>query len=251
MSLNLQGPRWSPDGEWMAVANVVSDQVVHTSLVRPDGTGFHELFPDPSTSTGVAVWTADGRWIACETWDPNDDSRAGVYMMKASDGSGLTKIAPSGIPGSFSPDGKRLVFTAWDNDKPRLALVDVDTTSLPRPSGSGFRMFGPAEVGAYPGFMPDGETIYAAVDGKMELFDLNGNLLKTISAPGGSVAEPRLSPDGTRFVFIYWDLSRDLNDDQDDSAIASMKVDGTDLQIISPIAGVEQVAPDLQPVTRP
>jgi len=195
----------------------------------------------------VAVWTPDGEWVACESWDPNDDSRAGVYLMSSADGSGLLKIAPSGIPGAFSPDGKRFVYTAWDNDKPRLATVDIDTGY--RMQGTGFKMFGPAEVGAYPGFMPDGKTIYAAVDGNMELFDLDGKLLKTIPAPGGSVSEPRLSPDGTRFVFIYWDLSSNFNDQLDDSSIASMKIDGTDLQVHVPPTGSqhEQAAPDWQP----
>jgi len=241
LSPDLQVPRWSPDGEWIAAARVISDSVVHLALFRPDGSDYHELAADSSLSLGAAAWTPDGQWLAAEGWDPNDDSKGGIYVLKASDGSGLRQLVtgaalgnPSdGIPGSFSPDGKQLVFTTANaNGDQILALVNFD--------GTGAKVIGTRPVGAYPGFLRFGPAIYVAMDGLMAIFDIEGNLLKTIPAPGGSVDEARLSPDGRRFAFIYWQGNTD-------PAIASMKTDGTDLQIAVARTGDDQTAPDWQP----
>jgi hypothetical protein len=187
---------------------------------------------------GVAVWTPDGEWLACEGWDSTDATRDGIYMVKVADGSGLVKIAPPGIPGSFSADGKRLVFSVEKGDGHRLAIVNRD--------GTNFAMLGSEDVEAYPGFMPDG-TIYDAVGDRMGLFDLEGTLLREVSAPIGTINEARLSPSGKRFVFAHFAPPGDY------AAIATINIDGTDLQILVPtISGEdalhsEQGSPDWQP----
>jgi Tol biopolymer transport system component len=231
---DLEVPRWSPDGQWIAVASVHpgGDRIV-PAVIRPDGTGFREVAPDATLNMGAAAWTPTGDRIACESWDPTDASRDGIWVMRVSDGSGLRRIATRGIPGSFSADGSRLVYTVdKENGSQQLALVNVD--------GTGERVLDTPDLGAYPGFMPDGRTIYVAMQGKMGLFDLDGKLLRQISAPGGSIGEARITPDGTRFVFIYWP-------DGGDSTIASMTIDGTDLRIVAPAFGDEQDSPDWQP----
>jgi len=43
-SPDLEVPRWSPDGEWIAAARAESDQSVHVSLVRADGSGPDHLW---------------------------------------------------------------------------------------------------------------------------------------------------------------------------------------------------------------
>jgi Tol biopolymer transport system component len=237
-SPDLEVPRWSPDGEWIAVARVEPDHSVHVSLIRADGSGYHELHPDPTLNLGAAAWTPDGEWLACEAWDPTDDTRDGIYMVKVADGSGLVKIAPPGVPGSFSADGKRLVFSVEETDGHRLAIVTRD--------GTGFAMLGSEDVEAYPGFMPDG-TIYDSIGDRMGFFDLEGTLLRKVSAPIGTINEARLSPDGKRFVFAHFGPPGNY------AAIATMNVDGTDFQILVPaISGQdalhsEQGTPDWQP----
>jgi dipeptidyl aminopeptidase/acylaminoacyl peptidase len=236
-SPDLEVPRWSPDGEWIAAVREEPDHDVHVSLVRADGSGYHELHPDPTLNLGVVAWTPDGEWIACEAWDPTDKTRDGIYIVKVADGSGLARIAPRGIPGSFSADGKRLVFSVEDGKGHRLAVVNID--------GTGFAMLGSENVEAYPGFMPDG-TLYDAIADKMGVFDLEGTLLRTFAAPSGTINEARLSPNGKRFVFAHFGPS-------DYAAIATISVDGTDLEIVVPaIQGEdalhsEQGTPDWQP----
>ena len=237
-SPDFEAPRWSPDGMWIAGARQEADDSVHVSLIRADGSGYRELHPDPTLNLGVAAWTPDGEWLACEAWDPTDETRDGIYMVKVADGSGLVKIAPKGIPGSFSADGKRLVFGVEEGDGHRLAVVNVD--------GTGYAKLGTEISNDVPGFMPDG-TIYDTIRDKMGFFDLDGTLLRTFGAPIGTTNEVRLSPDGKRFVFVHFAPPGDY------AAIATINVDGTDLQIVVPaIEGQdalhsEQSTPDWQP----
>src|SRR5262245_28925457 len=79
-SPDRQVPRWSPDGQWIAVAYVHND-TVHAMLVRPDGSDERKLKPDETLNTGVAAWTPDGQWVATESWDPSDASREGVHIF--------------------------------------------------------------------------------------------------------------------------------------------------------------------------
>ena len=60
---DFEVPRWSPDGEWIAVAREEANGV-HVSFIGADGSGYRELHPDPTLNLGVAVWTPDGEWIA-------------------------------------------------------------------------------------------------------------------------------------------------------------------------------------------
>lgn len=236
-SPDLEGQRWSPNGEWIAAAREEPDHNVHVSFIRADGSGYRELHPDPTLNLGVATWTPDGEWIACEAWDPSDETRAGIYLVKVADGSGLVKIAPPGIPGTFSADGKRMVFSVAEGDKHRLAIVNRD--------GTGFAKLGTEDADPVPGFMPDG-TIYDTIRDRLGFFDLDGTLLRTMSAPSGTINDARLSPDGARFVFTHFGP-------YDTAGIATINVDGTDLQIIVPaILGEdalhsEQGLPDWQP----
>lgn len=237
-SPELAWPRWSPDGVWIAAAREEPDHTVHVSLVRADGSGYRELHPDPTLNLGVMAWAPDGEWIACEAWDPTDETRDGIYIVNVADGSGLVRIAPRGIPGAFSADGKRLVFGLEAGDGHRLAIVNRD--------GTGFAQLGSENVESRPGFMPDG-TLYDTIADRMGFFDLNGTLLRKFGAPIGTINEARLSPDGKRFVFTHFAPPGDY------AAIATINVDGTDLQMVVPaIEGEdavqsEQGAPDWQP----
>jgi Tol biopolymer transport system component len=230
-SPDLEVPRFSPDGSWIVVANGSSEQIVFPVLLQPDGSGVHELHADQTLSLGTCVWTPDGEWLVCEAWDPAAPDRDGIYMLRATDGSGLTMIAPAGIPGSVSADGTQLVYSVTEGHQQRLAVVNLD--------GTGGARLGTTNVDSYPGFMADG-TLYDTTGGVMGFFDRAGDLLRTVAAPGGSMNEARLSPDGQRFVFIYLAPNKG-------GAIATMNIDGTDLQIIVPAMNGERVAPDWQP----
>src|SRR5512132_2974040 len=134
-------PHWSPDGSEVAIFCCDDGMAAH--FVNPDTGSFREVAPpDPTLETHCGFsWSPDGQRLACESFGVTDPSRNGVYSIRASDGGGLTRITsnPGGgdIPGDYSPDGKRLVFSRVDPSRPAKAnvalfVIKVDGTGLRR-----------------------------------------------------------------------------------------------------------------------
>lgn len=117
---------WSPDGKWLAFTGVLGRRAKGAApasdlfVVRADGSGLHRL-----TRTGSAadpVWSPDGRTIVFAelthgAGDPQLITNVAAPLMRVNrDGSDLHELTPLvagqvDIPGSFSPDGTRLLFT--------------------------------------------------------------------------------------------------------------------------------------------
>jgi Tol biopolymer transport system component len=179
-----------------------------------DGTD-RDLHPDSSLNLGVAAWSHDGAWLAFEAWDDGAPDRAGVYLMR-SDGTELHRLTGAAVPGAFSPDDRQLVMTRQEG----LFIVNVDGTNehqvgLLKPTGY-----------SAAGFMPDGRSIYAAADGLLLVIDLATGIATPFEVPGGSITSPRVSPDGTRFVFSFDAIGAPT------TAIWQMRVDGSDPRLV-------------------
>jgi dipeptidyl aminopeptidase/acylaminoacyl peptidase len=151
-------PAWSPDGAWIAFF----DQDSAVALVRPDGSGFHEL---PGTRAAAShtgsrpAWSPDGTEIAY-----GDSASGGLYTVRL-DGLPPTQLVPylgnlTLSDPAWSPDGTRIAF--FDNadvciansdgtDVGRLTYTPVTDTSEP----TGYPAWQPLPEGSAPEGSPE------------------------------------------------------------------------------------------------
>jgi Tol biopolymer transport system component len=214
---------WSPDGSKLAVPYLTNDGRIGTATVNADGTGYTP-FPidDPTLNVGCGTgsWSPDGKRLACETWDDSNPARNGVYTISSADGSGLTRVTsnPLGghdIQGSYSPNGKRIVFIRFDANSNSAGMFVVKTND------GQLRQILPASmilnIGA--DWSPRGNEIIfsrhitADVHGSIWVVHSDGSSLHEIhikgldcgaanSDPNGFGCHgPRWSPDGKNIIF--------------------------------------------------
>jgi len=160
------GPRWSPDGSWIAFqrgARLQHAEGKHIHVMRADGTGQRSL----ARGHGV-VWAPDGRKLAFSRVMADQQGSITPADLFVIDRNGqalrrLTRVATSrwmtgpdrrakvAVLGfAWAPHGDRLAFTQWQGNDfgpwvkgtTALYVVNADGTGLrrlvdPRPAGGG------------------------------------------------------------------------------------------------------------------
>jgi Tol biopolymer transport system component len=131
-------PNFSPDGRLISFVRIKQNERKQALfVVRPNGTGLRPLTP---YSWEVAVkhdWSPDGKLILLTT---NADfvtpgASANLVTIRP-DGTGkieLTKFtggSKNAFAGSYSPDGKHIVFRLEDGDNYSLAVMDLATRAV-------------------------------------------------------------------------------------------------------------------------
>lgn len=107
--------RWSPSGRELALGGCANEGSCASTVVNSD-TGTSRELPLPAQFDNFAavVWSPNGSRLAGEGVSDTDQSVNGIYSVRASDGGDLTRITQprngDDIPGTYSPDGRRLVF---------------------------------------------------------------------------------------------------------------------------------------------
>jgi Tol biopolymer transport system component len=204
-------PRWAPDGSKIVVGAANPEGLFRPATINPDGSGFTLLDnPDPSLYLVAGAWSSDGARLACEGWDDvHPDRTPGVFTVRSSDGGDLVRLTanPFGghdIPGDYSPDGTRIVFSRGNpplHDTNALFVVNADGTGLRQLTPWGLAS-GSAD------WSPDGSKIvFAGAEnrpkGPLWVINPDGTGLRKIfqDTQGGVAFAPVWSPDGTKILF--------------------------------------------------
>lgn len=164
---------WSPDGESIAFADATSERTPGSTdifIVAADGSGLRQV-----TQTGQAIeplWSPDGSTLVF-TAPASGGSIAGAATLWAIgvDGSGLRELThadarTADIAGSFSPDGRRLLFTRLHASLAKALPASIYLLQLE--DGTVERLI---DRGAWPAYSPDGTRIAYATD-----IDENGSV---------------------------------------------------------------------------
>jgi TolB protein len=179
-------PAWSPDGTKLAVT--LSYESNPDIYVVDVATGAKRRLTQTEGIDTEAAWSPDGQSIVFTS------ERGGppqIYRMTA-DGGSPTRISFQGrqnLRASYSPDGKNIALVNLDDNRYRIALLDVASGSM--------RLLSDGRFDEGPSFAPNGATVIYATQGP------KGAELATVSTDGrvrqrlrqtGDVREPAWSP---------------------------------------------------------
>jgi TolB protein len=256
-------PRWFPDGAH--IATCCDSPGGGSRIINPDDKSFRDIdgqFPGLFNPCGSP--SPDGTLLLCETFS-DDGSENGIHTIRSSDGGGLTQITsnPGGddVPGSWSPNGNRIVFQRFAPD-----TFEPEGVFVVNANGTGLKRILPPTIQANCctfNWSPQGNEIafsrHATPDVHSSLWVMHsdGSGLHPIPVPassgcGGANAdpaaigclEPAWSPDGTKIAFAG---GLDLDSD---GQIYVVNTDGTGLTQITHTGGSQSPDWGTHPLAR-
>jgi Tol biopolymer transport system component len=236
---------WSPDATRIAFDSDRDPSVINDVFtMAADGSDVRKV-TDSVGESGDPAWSPDGEVLAFEA-HIGSPAEQGIYVAKASDGSGLRRITT--LPAGFSqdraprisPDGKQIVFTREQSDSASaLFVIDLD--------GSGLRRITSGDL--HPGdatWSPDGTKIAFEAelvsDGRAGpwIVGSDGQGAKSLTGPQDTTGEwvgfsdPVWSPDGTLIMMLEGRHNSDGS-----GGLATINADGTGLAYVTDGKGLE------------
>ena len=117
LPVGLGSPHWSPDGSAIVADAQRTPETRRGSSIQTPGPIARCRTPTrPAFDTfACGVPSPDFERLACAGFGQTDPSLNGIYTVRTSDGGGLRRLTSDTIedaPGDYSPDGKRLVYSA-------------------------------------------------------------------------------------------------------------------------------------------
>lgn len=159
--VHVGGPRWSPDGTWIAYKtgrrpSSNSDEYIYTlAIVSPDGKQNRVLAPelDPQPGRGLC-WLPDGSGLTYLSSAGFQTINLDGKLIKTVKGKfhGLSKIF------EYSPDGRWLLL----HQKPKLLTdsYEIDVSVIPASGGDTIWITHSDGFDGQPNWSADGRTIY-------------------------------------------------------------------------------------------
>ena len=141
-SMDVNEPVWSPDGKRIAfeVQNLATADPPNRRaifIVNADGSGLRQLTDWSLNGGDHPDWSPDGKRILFRAVSTAERDAGNLYTI-APDGTGLTQLThypprKTVLLGSFSPDGRWIVFSRFnDTAYPSIYVMRTDGTALRR-----------------------------------------------------------------------------------------------------------------------
>jgi Tol biopolymer transport system component len=114
-------PAWSPDDEWIAYSQTMSEQEGSRVTLRKIRVGSQEAVQlldgiTPGTST---AWSPDGQWILCQT-------NEGLVRITPEGGPTKVLLSEPPIDFTFAPDSRHVFVLAESETSGHFALIEID-----------------------------------------------------------------------------------------------------------------------------
>jgi len=182
------GVTWSPDGEWLAVVRSPID-VGDTWLVRPDGSGVHEI-KLVGNELNVTLWSPDSRRLAGVAALGGARAFVGVCDVEA----GTCRSFGAGAAMTWSPDGDRVGFVgSWEGSVSVARILDLAT-------GAASVLIDPAVSVDRISWAPDGRIAVVRSDRSLVVLDGPGGVARPVAEGLLVTGQPAWSPDGVWLV---------------------------------------------------
>ncbi|KAA3626134.1 MAG: Tol-Pal system beta propeller repeat protein TolB [Proteobacteria bacterium] len=180
-------PAWSPDGRRLAVT---LSQKGNPDIYTLDiGSGQVQQLTHSFAIDTEPAWTPDGKHIA---FTSDRGGKPQIYQIAVSGGKPqrLTFEGEYNARPAFSPDGKQLVFVNGQQNKYRVAIMELENKIL--------RILTDGTLDESPSFAPNGSMLlYATRDrgrGLLAAVSVDGRVHQRLVPQAGDVREPAWSP---------------------------------------------------------
>ena len=199
----IEAPNWTSDGKWLVI-----NKNGRLYKVAPDGsTDLIEISTGAVTQcNNDHVISADGKWIALSSNDPNEKGwNSYVYTVpfEGGDPKKITSLGPSYLHG-ISPDGKKIAYCAF-----RGPNNEQDVYVMPVKGGKEIRLTDAPGLDDGPEYSMDGKYIWfnSVRTGRMQAWRMKTNGKEQTQMTFDTDMNswfPHISPDGEKVVYIAY-----------------------------------------------
>jgi TolB protein len=192
-------PSFSPKGDRLVSGSSLAGAGHNSVLIlNADGSNRSVLFDDPQQNALGAAWSPAGDQIAFGIGEFG--GRSQIALMRP-DGAGLRILSAAGAYAKFpswSPDGKRIVYSSTDPASASLRILSLDSADLVKLTSG---------TDVFPSWSPTGERIVFANrregDRDYDIYSVrsDGGDLKRLTRSPGDDSHPVWSPDGKWIAF--------------------------------------------------
>jgi dipeptidyl aminopeptidase/acylaminoacyl peptidase len=201
----LDEPRLSPDGEWIAYSVKTSDlkrdrKTTDLWLVGWRGSTPRQLTSTPE-SESAPQWSPDGRWLGFLSSRRNDDENDQLWRLPIDGGEAepLTQLPGSVDDYAISPDGRQVVLVVSDPQDKQPLVKDTQTKK-------------PIVIDRFY-FKEDYSGYLGAGRQHLVLLDVATRATRVLTSGSFSETLPSWSPDGRQIAFVS---KRSADPDRDD-----------------------------------